>query len=85
MREHLDQIVMERVELYRCIPPEVLQVPILVTLAAVDDIISEEAEIEQAVRCLKRGRAGGPSGMWAEGLKGWLWEALWEKNLGRRR
>ena len=36
LREHLDQIAMERVELYRCRPPEGLHVPIMVTAAAVD-------------------------------------------------
>ena len=35
----------------------------------------------QAVRGLKRGRAGVPSGMRAEDLKGWLQDASREKNL----
>ena len=41
----------------------------------VEDRVLEEAKIEQSVRGLKGGRAGGPSGMWAEDLKGWFWEA----------
>ena len=36
-------------------------------------------------RGLKGGRVGGPSIIWAEDLEGWLWEALWEKNLVRIR
>ena len=82
--EHLDHIATERAELYRCRPPEGLRLPILVTPAALDKIIPEEAEIEKLVRGLKRGRADGPSGMGAEDIKWWLQEALQEKNLVRR-
>ena len=60
----------EREELYRCIPPEGLRVPTLVTPADVDKRVPEEAEIEKAVRGLKGGRAGGPSGIRADDLKG---------------
>ena len=69
-REGLDQIATEREKLYRCRPTEVLQVPILVTPVTVDDVIPSEADIEQAVRELKRRRAGGLSGMRAKDLKG---------------
>ena len=43
-----------------CSPPERLQVPILVTPAAVHGRSPLESEIDQAVRDLKRGIAGGP-------------------------
>ena len=36
-REHLDWIAMEREELYRCRPPEGLQVTIMVTPAAMEN------------------------------------------------
>ena len=58
-REHMDSIATERADLYRCSPHEGLWVPILVTLAAVEDNILGEEEVAQAVRSLKRGRSGG--------------------------
>ena len=75
MRENLDRIVTERADLFRCIPPEGLRVTILVFLVEVEYRVPEEADISQAVRSLKGGRAGYPLGMRAEDLKGWLWEA----------
>ena len=66
----------ERAEIYRCIPPEGLRMPIMVMSAVVDDGVTEKAYIEQVVRGLKGGRETGPSGMQAEDLKGWLREAL---------
>ena len=71
---------MERVYLYRCSIPEGLRVTTLVTPVAVDDKITSEAEIEQAVRDLKKGRAIRPSGMSVEDLKGCLQEATQERN-----
>ena len=38
----------------------------------VEDGIPTEAEVEWAVKRLQNNRAGGPSRMWAEDLKGWL-------------
>ena len=38
----------------------------------------------QAVKGLKGGRAGGPSGRRSEDLKFWLWEASRKKNTLRR-
>ena len=38
----------------------------------VDDSVPTEVEIEDAVKKLKKNRSGGPSGMQAEHLKGWL-------------
>ena len=81
----MDCIEMERAEIYRRRTPEEICVPILVSPAEVEDRVSEEAEIVQAVRGLKGGRAGGLSGIRAEDLKGWLCEASREKNLVRRR
>ena len=81
----MDRIAIERAELYMCIPHEVPQVPILVTPAAVEDGIPQEAEEEQTVRVLKRGRDGGPSSMQAEVLRGWLREASRETNPVKHR
>ena len=41
----MDQIAKERVALYRFIPPERLQLPILVTLVAVEKVTLEEEDI----------------------------------------
>ena len=54
--------------------------PILVHLAAVNNAIPTEAEVELRVRGLKGAKLGGPSGMRAEDLKGWRKEANWEKD-----
>ena len=82
--EHLDRISTERVDLYRCRPPEGICVPITVITEKVDNVFPEEADIEQAVRGLKRGRSGSLYGMQAEDIKGWLQEASQEKNPARR-
>ena len=58
--------------------------PILVTPAVVEDGVLEEADIVQVVRGLKGGRAGGPSDMRLEDLKGWLQEASRGKSPVRR-
>ena len=83
-REGLDQVTTERVEIYRCRLPEGLWVILLVQLEEVDDGIPSEAEIELAVRGLKRGRASGLSGMHTEDLKGWLQEYNCNKYLVRK-
>ena len=85
LRNHLDRIAMEREDLYRCRHPEGLRVPIMVTPSEVEDGFPEESDITQVLRGLKGGRAGGPSGMQAEYVKGWLREASREKNPVRRR
>ena len=41
LREHLDRIATERAEMYRCRPPEGIQVPIMVMPVAVEDGIPE--------------------------------------------
>ena len=73
-QERLESIATERAEIYKCRPPEGLQVPILVTMEAVEDRILGEEKVAQAVQSLKRVRAGGLLGMMAEDLKGWLRE-----------
>ena len=75
----------DRAELYRCSPPEGLQVPLLVQTAEVNVSIPSEAEIEVAVQGLKIGIAGGQLGIRAEDLKGWIREAKLEKEPTRRR
>ena len=80
-REHLDRISTKRAELYRFRPPEGVRVTILVTPAAVEYRIPGEEEMAQAVRILKRGRAGGTSGMRAEYLKEWFREESRETDL----
>ena len=85
LRDHLDCIATERADLYRCRQPEELRVPIMVTPSEVEDGVPEESDITQVVRGLKEGRAGGPSGMQVEDVKGWLREASREKNPTRRR
>ena len=74
---------MERGNIYRWRPPEGIQVPIMVTPAAVGGGVMEEADIEQAVMGLKGGRAGGLYVIWVEYLKRWFWEASRENNLVR--
>ena len=63
IREGLEQVSEDRVELYRCCLPARLWVPILVQPPAINDYIPEKAEIDIAVLWLKCGRAGGLSGM----------------------
>ena len=79
-REGQEPVSEDRVELYRCRPPERLRVPILVQLSAVNNDIIAEAEIDMTLQGLKGGRAGGPSGMRVEDLKGWCREAKCEKD-----
>ena len=38
----------------------------------IDDLVPTEDEVEAAVKKLRRNRAGGPSGIRAENIKGWL-------------
>ena len=57
----------------------------MVQPVAVNDELPTEVEVKLAVRALKGGRAGGPSGMRAEDLKGWSKEDKWEKETEGRR
>ena len=58
--EALDEVTVERAELYRCRPTDVLRVPLLVPWSDSEDGIQTEAEVAAEARGLKRGRAGGP-------------------------
>ena len=71
--EALDEVSTERAELYRCRPPEVLRVPILVRQSDIEDGIPTEAELGITVKVLKGVRVWGAPGMRAEDLKEWLW------------
>ena len=57
----------------------------MVTPEEVEDGVPEEAEIAQAVRGIKGGRAGGMLGMRTEDLKGWFQESSRDKNPVNRR
>ena len=83
--EELENITVAWVELYRCRSPEGLKVPLLVRKADNEDGIPTGAEVADAVWGLKGGRAGGPSVMQAEDLKGWLREATHTKAPSQRR
>ena len=39
---------------------------------SIDDSVPTEDEVEAAVKKLRRNRTGGPSGIRAENIKGWL-------------
>ena len=71
-RSTLKRVTAERVALYSRSPP--LGDNILVTIEpfTVEEGVPEEEEIEWAVKRLRNNRAGGPSRMRAEDLKGWL-------------
>ena len=64
-REGLDQVSADTSDIYRCWPPEGLQVPLLVQPTDVKYVIPAKAEIEMAVRGLKFRRAGWQSFMCA--------------------
>ena len=71
-RAMLERITAERVELYRHVPPSGDNIPVTVTPADIDDYVPTEDGILEAVKKLWRKQAGGPSGIRAENLKGWL-------------
>ena len=78
-------MTVERAKLYKCRPPEGLKSPLLVRQVDIEDGIPTEAGVAKAVRGMKGGRAGVPSGMHTEDLKGWLREATCMKSPVRRR
>ena len=61
--EALDEVTLERVELYRCRPPKGLRVPLLVRQADIKDGIPMAAEVAEEVRDIKGVRGKGPSDM----------------------
>ena len=54
--EALGDVAVDTEELYRCRPPEVLRVPLLVRQGGIEDGIQTEAEVSEAVMGLKGGR-----------------------------
>ena len=75
---YIVELMAERFELYRHIPPP--EYPILVGYLPflVDEAILEDEEISWAVRRLLLNRAGGLSGMRAEHLCQWLIAVMWD-------
>ena len=71
-RATLERITAERVDLYSYVPSPGTNIPVTVRLVPVDDSVTMEDEIKEAVKNLRRNRSGGSSGMRDEHLKGWL-------------
>ena len=74
--------MVERVTLYSQVPPPGDRIPVDIEPFAVEDGVPEEREIEWAVKRLQNNRAGGPSQMRAEDLKGWLAETRRREKKG---
>ena len=68
----LERITAEQTELYRRVPPPGENIPMTVDPTHIDDSVPTEDEVEEAVKKLRRNRSGGPSGIRAEHIKGWL-------------
>ena len=83
--EEIEDITVEREDLYMCRPPEGLKVPQLLRKSDIKGGILTEAEVDEAVWGRTGGRAGGPSGMRAEDLKGCLREATRTKDPEQRK
>ena len=64
-RVTLEQVTLERVELYIYVPPPGTNIPIYVQPFPVDDLVPTEVKIEWSVTQLCNHRYGGPSGMTA--------------------
>ena len=71
-RATLKRVTAERATLYIQVPPPGDTIPVTIEPFAVEDGVPSEAEVEWAVKRLQNNRAGGPSRMRAEDLKGWL-------------
>ena len=71
-RATLERITAERVDLYSYVPSPGENIPVTITPSDVDDSVTKEEDIAEAVKKLRRNRSGGASGMRAEHLKGWL-------------
>ena len=61
----------ERVKLYSHVPPPGDNIPVTVTPSEIDDSVTTEDEIAEAVKKLRRNRSGGSSRIRAEHLKWW--------------
>ena len=71
-RATLERITAKRVDLYIYVPPPGENIPVTITPEDVDDSVTKEDEIAEAVKKLRRNWSGGPSGMRAEHLKEWF-------------
>ena len=68
-------MIKDRVELYLFFPPLGRSIPVEVTPFPVEDSISGEAEIADAITHLCLNCLLGPLGMWVDHLLQWLQEA----------
>ena len=68
----LERITAEQTELYRRVPPPGENIPVNVDPTHIDDSVPTEDEVVEAVKKLRRNRSGGPLGIRAEHVKGWL-------------
>ena len=68
-------ITAERVALHNHIPPQGENIPISVDHFPLDDSVPMEDDIKWAVRRLRDNCSSSPSGIRAEHLQQWLWEA----------
>ena len=68
----LKRIMAEWVELYSYVPPPGENIPVTVIPSYVDDSVTKEDGIAEAVKKLRRKRSVGPLGTHAEHLKVWL-------------
>ena len=71
-RATLKRVTAERAKLYSRVPPPGYTILVTIEPFEVEDGVPTEAEVEWAVKRLQNNRAGGPSRMQAEDLKGWL-------------
>ena len=69
----LKRVTAERTTLYSRVPPPPGDtIPVTIEPFAVEDGVPLEVEVEWEIKRLRINRAGGPSRMRAEDLKGWL-------------
>ena len=69
-RATFKRVTAERVALYRWLPPLGDAIPVTIEPFEVEDGVPAEEEIEWAVKRLQNNRAGGPSRIRAEDVKG---------------
>ena len=62
-RATLERITVERVDLYSYVPSPGENIPVTIKMVEVDDSVSTEDKIEEAVKKLRRNRSRRPSGM----------------------
>ena len=71
-------ITVERVEIYCHVPPTGKTIPMEGTPIPVEDYVTDEDEVSEAVRKLRPKLSGGPSGMQVENPRKWIGEATYE-------